>query len=168
MANPLYPASSLSAATSLTIANSNIQHEVINGDDTTEITVDDGNIPSLRKAMKDNFYYKDPIDWNEGSSVVEFNQLVRFTDGTIWVAPTARVSVPILMGVTPIGDSLWAVAPFSDDASATSAAASASSATTSASEAATSASIANSSSGIILGTNMIATQNLVLGFHPLY
>ena len=113
MTNPLYPATSLSDAVSLTIEDSNLLHDVINGDSVTSIEVDDGPIPALRKSITDNFYYIDPIDWNNGSPVTEFNQLVKFTDGTLWVAPTARTTNPILMGVTPVGDSLWAIAPVS-------------------------------------------------------
>jgi hypothetical protein len=115
MSNPNYPASTLAAASALTIADANVLHEIINGDDTESITVDDGPIPSLRKALKDNFYYKDEILWNNGQSVTEFNQLVKFTDGTLWLAPTARADNPILMGATPVGDVLWSLSLFSAD-----------------------------------------------------
>ena len=113
MTNPLFPATSLTAATALTIEDANLLHEVINGTDTETIEVDDGPIPSLRKALVDNFYFKNPIDWTETAAVTEFNQLVLFTDGTLWVAPTARTTNPILMGATPYGDSLWEISPYS-------------------------------------------------------
>jgi len=111
MSNPNYPASTLSAASSLTIENGNTWHQILNGGDDETFEVDDGTIPSVRKSIKDNFYYKDPIDWVENNPVTEFNQLVKFTDGTLWVAPTARANNPILMGATPVGDDLFKVAP---------------------------------------------------------
>ena len=113
MTSPNYPAVSLAQATALTIEDANLLHDVLNGTDTETIEVDDGPIPSLRKALVDNFYFKNPIDWTETAAVTEFNQLVLFTDGTLWVAPTARTTNPILMGATPYGDSLWEISPYS-------------------------------------------------------
>ena len=109
MANPNYPAISLNQGVNLTIENGNTWHNILNGGEDETFAVDDGVIPSVRKSMKDNLYFKDPIDWNDGDVITEFNQLVKFTDGTIWVAPTARVSNPILMGVTPYGNTLFQV-----------------------------------------------------------
>ena len=168
MANPNYPADTLNKGVNLTIDNGNTWHNIINGGEDETFEVDDGTIPSVRKSIKDNYYFKDPIDWNQGSAITEFNQLVKYTDGTLWTAPTARVSNPILMGVTPVGDSLFKIAPFGDAAAAAGAAVSAAEAAASASSAATSAELAGIGSSVIFGTNMIATQNLVLGFHPLY
>ena len=115
MSNPNYPATSLAQAVDLTIEDANLLHDVINADSTTTIEVDDGPIPSLRKSLIDNFYYIDPIAWNNGSPVTKFNQLVKFTDGTLWLAPTASTTNPILMGVTPVGDSLWKLSLYSAD-----------------------------------------------------
>lgn len=85
-------------------------HQVINGIATTEITVEDGSkIPSVRKALVDNFYFKDPIDWQIGQTESVFNQLRKFTDGSWWYAPTSTATNPITMGATPIGDPLWHV-----------------------------------------------------------
>ena len=109
MENPNYPATSLNQGVNLTIDNGNLLHNVINGADDETFEVDDGVIPSLRKSIKDAFYYKDPLDWNESGVITEYNQLVKFTDGTMWEAPTARVSNPIIMGVTPYGDALFKV-----------------------------------------------------------
>jgi hypothetical protein len=85
-------------------------HEIINGSATSEIIVEDGSkIPSVRKALIDNFYYKDPIIWQQGQSELVFNQIRKFTDGTWWVAPNATATNPVVMGVTPYGDPLWKV-----------------------------------------------------------
>ena len=166
--NPNYPAVNLSQGSALVIENGNTLHNIINGaaDETFEVA--DGTIASIRKSLVDNFYFIDPIDWDEGSAITVFNQLVKFTDGTLWTAPTARVSNPILMGATPHTDVLFSVAPFGDAASAAAAAQSASEAAISAAEAEEQVNLFASSSGIIISTNMIATQNIVLGFHPLY
>ena len=42
-------------------------HQIVNGTATTEVTVEDGSkVPSIRKALLDNFYFKDPIAWQVG------------------------------------------------------------------------------------------------------
>ena len=108
-------ATSYSEAVEQTIVAGEQLHQIINGTATTEITVEDGSaIPTIRKALVDNFYFKDPLDWDEGVSEVVFNQLRKFTDGSWWYAPDAAISNPVLMGSTPIGDPLWRV--FSLDA----------------------------------------------------
>lgn len=85
-------------------------HQIVNGTTTTEVIVEDGSkIPSVRKALLDNFYYKDPINWQQGQSELVFNQIRKFTDGTWWVAPTSTATNPVVMGVTPYGDPLWKV-----------------------------------------------------------
>lgn len=88
-------------------------HQIVNGTATTEVTVEDGSkIPSVRKALIDNFYFKDPIAWQIGQTENVFNQLRQFTDGSWWYAPSATASNPISMGVTPVGDSLWKIYDF--------------------------------------------------------
>lgn len=83
-------------------------HQIVNGAATTEVTVEDGSkVPSIRKALLDNFYFKDPIAWQAGQTENVFNQLRQFTDGSWWYAPSATASNPISMGVTPVGDPLW-------------------------------------------------------------
>lgn len=85
-------------------------HQIINGTATTEVTVEDGSkVPSVRKALLDNFYFKDPLDWQSGQQEVVFNQLRKFTDGTMWYAPNATASNPINMGATPVGNNNWKV-----------------------------------------------------------
>lgn len=88
-------------------------HQIVNGTATTEVTVEDGSkVPSIRKALLDNFYFKDPIAWQVGQTEKVFNQLRQFTDGSWWYAPSATASNPISMGSTPVGDSLWKIYDF--------------------------------------------------------
>lgn len=88
-------------------------HQIVNGTATTEVTVEDGSkVPSIRKALLDNFYFKDPIAWVQGQNETVFNQLRQFTDGSWWYAPSATASNPISMGSTPVGDSLWKIYDF--------------------------------------------------------
>ena len=88
-------------------------HQIVNGTATTEVTVEDGSrVPSIRKALLDNFYFKDPIAWQVGQTENVFNQLRQFTDGSWWYAPSATASNPTSMGVTPVGDPLWKIYDF--------------------------------------------------------
>ena len=88
-------------------------HQIVNGTATTEVTVEDGSkVPSIRKALLDNFYFKDPIAWQVGQTETVFNQLRQFTDGSWWYAPSATASNPISMGSTPVGDPLWQIYDF--------------------------------------------------------
>ena len=88
-------------------------HQIVNGTATTEVTVEDGSkVPSIRKALLDNFYFKDPIAWQVGQAENVFNQLRQFTDGSWWYAPSASASNPISMGSTPVGDVLWKIYDF--------------------------------------------------------
>ena len=83
-------------------------HQIVNGTATTEVTVEDGSkVPSIRKALLDNFYFKDPIAWQVGQTENVFNQLRQFTDGSWWYAPSATASNPVSMGSTPVGNPLW-------------------------------------------------------------
>ena len=85
-------------------------HQIVNGTATTEVTVEDGSkVPSVRKALLDNFYFKDPIAWQVGQTENVFNQLRKFTDGSWWYAPSATASNPISMGATPVGNNNWKV-----------------------------------------------------------
>ncbi len=108
MANANYPPRSLDQATTLFTEDSKIIHDVVNGDATTEVTVDDNNtLPSIRKTLVDNFHFLSPLDWNATGNTEVFNQLFKFTDGLFYYAPTALVGVPVVMGATPVGDPLW-------------------------------------------------------------
>lgn len=102
-----------SAAVEQTITAGEQIHQIVNGTATTEVTVEDGSkVPSIRKALLDNFYFKDPIAWQVGHTENVFNQLRQFTDGSWWYAPSATASNPISMGGTPVGDSLWKIYDF--------------------------------------------------------
>lgn len=91
-----------------TITGAEQFHQIINGTGSSEIIVEDGSkVPSVRKALIDNFYFKDPINWSQGNSESVFNQLRKFTDGSWWYAPNATAATPISMGLTPIGDVNW-------------------------------------------------------------
>lgn len=101
------------AAVEQTITAGEQIHQIVNGTATTEVTVEDGSkVPSIRKALLDNFYFKEPIAWQVGQTEEVFNQLRKFTDGSWWYAPSATAGNPISMGSTPVGDSLWKIYDF--------------------------------------------------------
>lgn len=108
---PVYPATTFTQAVELTIFASNQLHDVINGDALTTVETENGDIPTLRKALVDNLYFKTPIDWVEGESTTVFNQLYYF-QGTLstsgwYYAPQATLDNPITMGSTPSDDDNW-------------------------------------------------------------
>lgn len=111
MANfPAYPATSFEQAVDLAIFSSNQLGDVINGDATKDVETENGNIPSVRKALIENFYFKTPVDWKSGSSETVFNQLRFFSNGILsayYYAPKATSSSPVPMGTTPQGDANW-------------------------------------------------------------
>lgn len=108
---PQYPATSFDQAVDLTIYSSNQLGDVINGDATSVVSTESGDIPTLRKALIDNFYFKNPIQWNPGNTNTVFNQLYVYDTDNInkgwYYAPTATATNPILMGDTPVGDADW-------------------------------------------------------------
>lgn len=108
---PVYPATTFTQAVELTIFASNQLHDVINGDALTTVETENGDVPTLRKALVDNFYFKTPINWVEGESSTVFNQLYYF-DGNLatsgwYYAPQATVDNPVAMGSTPLDDDNW-------------------------------------------------------------
>lgn len=116
---PKYPASTFEQAVDLTIFSGNQLHDVINGDATTEVETENGTIPTVRKSLVDNMYFRDPIDWQSGAVETVFNQLRLFKDGdnTAWYfAPSATVATPVPMGDSPVGDFNWKI--FGDSISA--------------------------------------------------
>ncbi len=97
------------------IADSKRLHTVVNGTGTEQAITEDGSlIPSVRKALLDNLYFKTPpVPWKNGSSVTEFNQLYSFTDVsgnvTWWYAPGATLTSPVVMGDSPINNGKFRV-----------------------------------------------------------
>ena len=106
-----FPADSFEEAVNLSITASNQLHTILNGDSTTEVTVEDGSkIPSVRKAMVDSLYFKPPIAWAQGAYEDTYNQLREFVDGDVrtwWFAKGATVSTPVLMTTNPATDPNW-------------------------------------------------------------
>lgn len=109
---PTYPATTFEQAVELAIFSSNQLHNIINADALSTVETEEGNIPSVRKAIIDNLYFKTPsITWEEGTSVTVFNQLYTFSGGStgtgLWYSPTATTSNPVVMGESPEGDANW-------------------------------------------------------------
>lgn len=92
------------------ILDSKRLHIVVNGTGTEQAITEDGSlIPSVRKALIDNLYFKTPpIPWRTGTTVNEYNQLYVYTDSsantTWWYAPGATVSAPVVMQSSPVND----------------------------------------------------------------
>lgn len=96
------------------IIDSERLHTVVNGSGTESAVTEDGSlIPSVRKSLLDNLYFKSPLPWKMGTQVREFNQLYAFTnpDGTAnwWYAPGATQSKPVTMRDSPLADANWKV-----------------------------------------------------------
>lgn len=97
------------------IKDSGRLHTIVNGTGTEQAVTEDGSlIPSVRKALLDNLYFKTPpLPWKNGSSVTEFNQLYSFTDTagntTWWYAPGATTAKPVVMKDSPINDGKFKV-----------------------------------------------------------
>ncbi|UNY40321.1 tail fiber protein [Pseudaeromonas phage vB_PpeM_ KLEP7] len=110
-----YPATTFEEAVDLTITASNQQHQIINGEATEQVQIEDGSyIPTVRKALVDNLYFKSPVEWSTGTNETIFNQLRAFPDpvsGQIswWYAPNATNSNPILMPTDPSTSTNWVV-----------------------------------------------------------
>lgn len=110
-----YPANTFKESVDLTIEAANQIAQVVRGDGNTEIMVADGStIPSVRKALLDNFFFKSPADWITGEKEDTFNQLRRFTDGSLWYAKSATKSTNIPMGSSPYDDDNWTIFPYPD------------------------------------------------------
>lgn len=108
---PVYPATTFTQAVELTIFASNQLHDVINGDALTTVETENGDIPTLRKALVDNFYFKTPVAWVTGETSTVFNQLYYYKETEIvagwYYAPQATLDNPIPMGATPADDDNW-------------------------------------------------------------
>lgn len=107
-----YPATNLNEAVELLVPDSNTLHEIINGDASTEVPLPEGGTaPSVRKALVDGVLFKNPILWNNGQNITDPLQLVTFTNGIQYYAPTATSTSPVPMGATPEDDNNWKIAP---------------------------------------------------------
>ncbi len=110
MAFPNYPATSFEQAVDLAIFSSNQLGQVINGDATQEVDTVNGKIPTVRKSLIDNFFFKSPIAWENGSQETVFNQLRYFENDILsgyYYAPRATSTNPVSMGLTPVNDENW-------------------------------------------------------------
>lgn len=89
-------------------------HKVVNGSAIDTVIVEDGStIPTLRKALLDNVYFKTPPQpWVAGTQATVFNQLYSFTNsaGTFWwYAPGAAPSTPVTLPADPSTSTAWKV-----------------------------------------------------------
>lgn len=96
------------------IEDSERLHKVVNGSAIDIVIVEDGStIPTLRKALLDNVYFKTPPQpWVAGTQATVFNQLYSFTNsaGTFWwYAPGASPSTPITLPADPSTSTAWKV-----------------------------------------------------------
>lgn len=88
-------------------------HGIVNGLATQGVTVEDGSvIPTIRKAMIDNLYFKTPpFPWTPGSSTTVFNQLYTYSEPNLgaswWYAPAATTIAPVTMKTKPHDDPNW-------------------------------------------------------------
>lgn len=96
------------------IEDSERLHKVVNGSAIDTVIVEDGStIPTLRKALLDNVYFKTPPQpWVAGTQTTVFNQLYSFTSsaGTFWwYAPGASPSTPVTLPADPSTSTAWKV-----------------------------------------------------------
>lgn len=94
------------------ILDSERLHKVINGSPVDTVTVEDGSeIPSLRKALADNLYFKTPaMPWVPGTVSTVFNQLYSFRSVIgvqWWYAPMATAESPVSLPVDPTNNVNW-------------------------------------------------------------
>ena len=96
------------------IVDSERLHNVVNGTAVEEVTTEDGSsIPTIRKAMLDNIYFKTPpLPWTVGATCTVFNQLYAFKSaaGTQWFyAPSASVDNPVRLPADPTQSGYWKI-----------------------------------------------------------
>lgn len=103
-----YPAVTFEQAVDLVEQDVNIFHEILNGDNTTDVPVDVGSVPTIRKAINDMAAYKVPLAWANGVEQTDFLQPRIYSNG--FYIP---VTVPVTMGVAP--DSNWKLFSYAGD-----------------------------------------------------
>tara|TARA_Y100000588_G_scaffold244854_1_gene259105 strand:- start:35285 stop:37903 length:2619 start_codon:yes stop_codon:yes gene_type:complete len=106
----VYPATNSNEAVELIIDGGNQLHDIINEAADKTVTTESGEIPSVRKAIADSLMFLEPLPWKQGESETNFLQIRSFNSELYW-APSATVNTPKPMGVSPIGDSNWKLAP---------------------------------------------------------
>lgn len=104
-------ATDLTSAVNLFIPDTNRIHDIINGDATTEVAVENGFIPSIRKVYSDSLYFLSTVlPWEAEQQAFDPRQLYNF-NGLLYWAPTATASNPVSLGLTPVGNPTWHLAP---------------------------------------------------------
>lgn len=104
-------ATDITSAVNLFVPDTNRIHDIINGDATTEVAVENGFIPSIRKVYADTLYFLNEVEpWVQGQEAVTTQQLYNF-GGILYWAPSATASNTVTLGATPVGDTNWQVAP---------------------------------------------------------
>lgn len=96
------------------IVDSERLHNVVNGSAVEEVITEDGSpIPTIRKAMLDNIYFKTPpLPWTVGAVCTVFNQLYAFKSaaGTQWFyAPSASIDNPVRLPADPTESGYWKI-----------------------------------------------------------
>lgn len=94
------------------IEDSERLHKVVNGTASETVVTEDGStIPTVRKALLDNLFFKTPpIPWVAGSQATVFNQLYAFngTNGVQWwYAPGATATAPVTLPANPSTSVNW-------------------------------------------------------------
>lgn len=94
------------------IEDSERLHKVVNGTASETVVTEDGStIPTVRKALLDNLFFKTPpIPWVAGTQATVFNQLYAYT-GTNgvqwWYAPGATETAPVTLPANPSTSVNW-------------------------------------------------------------
>lgn len=81
-------------------------HKVVNGTASETVVTEDGStIPTVRKALLDNLFFKTPpVPWVAGSQATVFNQLYAFNGSNgiqWWYAPGATATTPVTLPADP-------------------------------------------------------------------
>lgn len=88
-------------------------HKIINGTALETVIVEDGSqVPTVRKALVDNLYFKTPaMSWVVGAKATVFNQLYAYQDPVMgvqwWYAPGATATSPVTLPASPSSSTAW-------------------------------------------------------------
>lgn len=94
------------------VTDSERLHKIVNGGADETVVVEDGStVPTVRKAMKDNLYFKTPaLPWVPGTVSTVFNQLYAYKSVIgvqWWYAPGATATAPVSLPVDPTNNVNW-------------------------------------------------------------